>query len=462
MPTLLIIENVTSPTPRVVKQLRSAAEHGWATKVVIRTGGDRSASRPASGSEEPWETITVPGQLAHPFATQRRRSITELSERLASLRARQEQQIEALRRSGDEAFAPEHDGVHPRRELELLKSEASEVAARKRILHAATRIPTPFGRPHGYGDLLRMESYWQELLEVLAAHDWDVAQAADLDSLPPVVWSCQARSGPGKAVLDSHELYPELSNVPDVFREGWRELARTFIPATDAVIATSEEMAEELVRRYAAPQPTVVRNCPTVGARADMDLRERTAVAPSAILAVHIGGLREKSRPERLVTFARMVPDLHVALLGADPHGLTAERLRSTALRSGVADRLHFVGSVPHEATVDAVREADVSLVPAGPVDASMEVSLPNKLFDALAAGVPVVAAEGTATGTFVTRHGVGCTFDPDRPTTMSTAIEQVMSDPNLREAAHGISGRVTWHWEEDAYLGVLERALGG
>src|SRR5699024_6788085 len=98
---------------------------------------------------------------------------------------------------------------------------------------------------------------------------------------------------------------------------------------------------------------------------------------------------------------------VHLVVLGyGDPAYLAALQRRATAL--GVAQRMHLVGKVaPHE-VAGALADADLSVVFVRPTCLSYEYSLPNKLFEAVHAGIPVAAADLPDTREVVEQYCVG------------------------------------------------------
>ena len=74
----------------------------------------------------------------------------------------------------------------------------------------------------------------------------------------------------------------------------------------------------------------------------------------------------------------------------------------------GVSDRVEFAAPVPPGKVVESIREAGAGLALIQPVCLSYRMSLPNKLFEYLAAGVPVLASDLPAIGALVPKHGIG------------------------------------------------------
>lgn len=86
------------------------------------------------------------------------------------------------------------------------------------------------------------------------------------------------------------------------------------------------------------------------------------------------------------------------------------------------------IGNVPHGELGEALAQASILCIPHPPND-YMDVALPVKLFDSLAAGRPLLVTPRTETATIVRRYGVGVVSDGDRPEDLATAATTLLQD---------------------------------
>jgi glycosyltransferase involved in cell wall biosynthesis len=137
------------------------------------------------------------------------------------------------------------------------------------------------------------------------------------------------------------------------------------------------------------------------------------------------------------------------------------EGLRQLARAAGVADRVEFAAPVDPEAVPAAICDADVGLMLIQPVCLSYELTLPNKLFEYAAAGVPIVASDLQVSGAIVRDERLGTVVPPDDPRRVAEAIAR-LSEPEVnaeaRERVRAFAARETWEQErrslERVYLG--------
>jgi glycosyltransferase involved in cell wall biosynthesis len=416
MPRLLFFENATAPSTRSRRQLDTLAEAGWELTVVLRDGGGEPLPRG-------WTVHRVPFPR-HPLQT------ALLAQLDAPLVRR------AVRKAGGR--------------LGLGKKGA----ARRGAVRAARARPTPTGRPRSFGDLPRLELLWYAVAQHAAAAPWDVAQAADLDALPPLVWAGEATNRP--VIYDAHEAFSELDYLPEVYRVAWRELAGDFIPAADLVLAVSEGQRRLLRERWGAREVEVLPTYPVVGAAPATTVRRRLALDQSTPLAVHVGRVVANRRPELAVDLLAQLRELHVALVGDVAQDMRAQ-LAGRAEEQGVAGRLHFVEPVPMSELVGFLTDADVSLLLYAPSNPNLATAMPNKLYDGLAAGLLTVAAAGTEAGDYVVSRGVGATFEPDSAAALAVAVRRALTDEDVRTRAGELAPDVRWDSAADRYVSLLD-----
>ena len=321
--------------------------------------------------------------------------------------------------------------------------------------------------------------YWTMVVREGGRRLPDVVHANDGNTLLP--GRLIARRTGARLLYDSHELWRHrnVRNRP-VGRHVEALIERWVVSRADGVITVSPSIARWLQRTYRLrEQPTLVRNIPAAGQQVTPDqgrLRQLAGLtAEDQVIAY--GGRITTSRgiEETIAALGGLPAHVHLVVLGYGDAGYLAT-LQRQAEEAGVGDRVHFVGKVaPHE-VAGALADADLSVVFVRPTCLSYEYSLPNKLFEAIHAGLPVAAADLPDTREIVERYGVGEIFDLVRPdddgevppsatdaeaAAMAGTISRILAAPErYREAARAAAGELTWQHEEQALLGLYRRLL--
>jgi glycosyltransferase involved in cell wall biosynthesis len=288
----------------------------------------------------------------------------------------------------------------------------------------------------------------------------DVVHAHDAAMLLPGLLA--ARRQGARLVYDSHEL---ATGVPYRNRS-WAALVkaaeRLAVPRADATIAVSEGIAARLREDYRLPRsPTVVRNLPDLplpGATRTADLRRELGVGDAPLL-LHQGAVSAGRGCETLVRALQRLPTAHLLFLGAE--GAYAERLRRLASESGPADRVHFRAPAPPSELLSLTAQADVGVSLLEDNCENHRLALPNKLFEYIAAGLPVVVSDLPEAGRLVRERGIGWCADAADPANVAAALGTALAEENdegLRRRLRAAAAELTWAREKQRLLELYER----
>jgi glycosyltransferase involved in cell wall biosynthesis len=291
-------------------------------------------------------------------------------------------------------------------------------------------------------------------------HYW---RRAALRHLPPAdVWhghdllglltarALQERHG-GGLVHDSHELFLEANSaarLPSPARRLLFRMERGASRKADAVITVNESIAEELGRRYGV-RPVVVMNCPPFGpARKRGKLRDHLDLGSRPVVLFH-GGLSSGRGVEQLVDSVPLLPaEAAVVLLG---YGDLATPYSALAAQESHRGRLFVLPAVSVADLPNWVCDADVGVIAFQPVDRNNVLGTPNKLFEYLEAGVPMVVSDFPEMRRIVTETGAGIARDTSTAASLAAAIRELLDEPRPRRQARRRSARqaaeATYNW---------------
>jgi D-inositol-3-phosphate glycosyltransferase len=141
---------------------------------------------------------------------------------------------------------------------------------------------------------------------------------------------------------------------------------------------------------------------------------------------------------------------------GAADSGSERSRLERHAARRGLADRVRFLGAIPHERLGDFYALADVCVVP------SRTESFGLVALEAQALGTPVVAAAVGGLREIVDDGVTGVLVEGRDPERFADAIASVLEDPELHRSmsveARLRAGRFTWTRAVGRLASIYER----
>lgn len=295
---------------------------------------------------------------------------------------------------------------------------------------------------------------------VRAAGPVDVWHVHDLLGLVAV--APQVR-GDTRLVYDSHEIFIETgtaARLPSLARRVLAAYEGHLARRATALITVNEGYEQVLTRRLRPRRTLVVRNCPTRSEPVDRvasPLRSRIGIDPSAPLALYHGLMTEHRGVEELLAAMELpgMQEVHVALLG---YGQRQAHYRELANDPRYGGRLHVVDAVPPNVLLEWVAGADVDVIALQNSSLNHWLCTPNKLWESIAAGVPVLVSDFPVMRRVALDWDsgpIGAVCDPDEPASIAHAIRSMLDAPS--EERSTIRKRIAeaaqrrWNWETEA-----------
>jgi len=133
---------------------------------------------------------------------------------------------------------------------------------------------------------------------------------------------------------------------------------------------------------------------------------------------------------EALVQVRRCVPDVRLKMVGEYKEPGIRKWVEEFVRKHGLEECVEHTGWLPYDEVPAQLAEADVGVALLQPVRYNYRISLPNKLFEYMAAGVPVVISDFSEIGKVVRETGCGILVDPTDPEAVARAIVRLLSHP--------------------------------
>ncbi len=229
-------------------------------------------------------------------------------------------------------------------------------------------------------------------------------------------------------VYDTHEFYtevPELVGRPRV-RAVWLAIERWIFPKLKRIITVNASIAQAYKERY-GKEVAVVLNIPVpvdlgpAVTRAALGLPE-----DRFILILQGAGINVERGGEEAVLAMKELPDCLLLIIGSGDAWPVLQRL---VKENGLEDRVRLIGRLPYVEMMRYTRNADLGLTLDKDTNLNYRFSLPNKLFDYLHAGIPVLATDLPEVAAIVRAHDCGVVIPVPTPGAIAQAVRELQAD---------------------------------
>jgi glycosyltransferase involved in cell wall biosynthesis len=260
-----------------------------------------------------------------------------------------------------------------------------------------------------------------------------------------------------------HELWIERGNKRSFLdRYLLSRLESFLIRRTDANIIAGYASGEELVRRYKIPKPVVVLNAPMYLKYTPSTIfRDKLKIPSGQKILLYAGIIGVSRGIEEIILSLKSLSDCCVVLLGYGPDYYVS-KLKAFIDNSGVKDRVYLFGPVPSNEIVRYAMSADVGIVLQKNVCLNSYNASPNKLFEYMNAGLPVVGSNFPDIKRFVEGYSFGVTCNPESIQDIISAVQYVLADKGryekMRRNALKIAKVYNWENESHKIVAIYDR----
>lgn len=294
----------------------------------------------------------------------------------------------------------------------------------------------------------------------------DIVQVHDLPALQAGVELAKAWQVP--LVYDAHELYPEQRSFSKAQRNICAQSENEHIKHANLVFAVNESIAQEMAKRYQIDQPIVLTNAidphPDFDPNARYDLlREKLQLPATRRILLLQGGFAPNRNLNELVAAMAHVrtPDVDLVMMGFGDYG---QKLQSTGHRLGLINkRVHFLPAVPQSELLQHSASADMGIIPYPHVDLNSYYCTPNKLFEFIQAGLPIIANDSPELRRFVANEGFGLIHSMESPRQIAQSIDkafQQLPQSNWRQQLLNARNSFAWEVQARNYVTAMHKII--
>lgn len=281
----------------------------------------------------------------------------------------------------------------------------------------------------------------------------DILLANDLDTLLPNYLISKIKSI--ILVYDNHEYYtgvPELMNRP-LIRAIWKSIERFIFPKLKYVYTVNQSISDLYEKEYHV-KVGIIRNVPLTESLnlslSKIQLREKLAIPMNKFVIILQGnGINVDRGGEEAVAAMKYIDDAILLIAG---NGDVIEDLRKLTAQLKLSEKVIFKSRMPYKDLMEYTTCADLGLTLDKSNNINYRLSLPNKLFDYIQAGVPILASNLVEVKKIIQHYDIGVVIENVVPLALATKINEIIIDEqiqslwkeNLKQAAQDLN------WENE------------
>jgi len=288
----------------------------------------------------------------------------------------------------------------------------------------------------------------------------DVFLACDLDTLPAAYLAARIRHQP--LIYDSHEYFtevPELAGRPAV-KKIWEGMERRILPHIRFAYTVSQSIADAYREKYGIAME-VIFNYPS---------RNKALIQPGFTLRrgqekiiLYQGSVNKGRGLELAIGAMKFLPGARLVIIG---EGDILDDLKKMTADAGLSGSVTFTGRIAMEELFHYTRQADVGISLEEDLGLNYRFTMPNKLFDYVQAGVPVLVSDLPEMAEVVKKFDIGRVIRTSDHSDLASCISSMLDNTaerarwkkNLQAAAE----ELCWEKEEGKLLRIFQHASKG
>lgn len=298
--------------------------------------------------------------------------------------------------------------------------------------------------------------------EKVLEHQFDVLHVHDFPLLRVGCNAAKRRNTP--VVYDSHEFYPVQSCFTPEQQKRFLALERKLVRFCHSVITVNPYIAKMMAKAHAITEPLVLLNASPnspasplrvpQAAQARRKARIELGLPAHAFIFVYQGWISPERNLESMIRAMKDVP--HPAVLVIVGYGDHVAVLQQIASELGLEDRVIFYGRVESEDLPSLTAVSDVGVIPYLAVDEMHRYCSPNKLFEFVSAGIPIIASDLPYLRDVIGGYDIGWLCDTSNPETLAQSMREAI---NGKDALSGVESNMQ-RAQNELNWGVEEKKL--
>jgi len=333
--------------------------------------------------------------------------------------------------------------VQKRYDVLLIGRETSSSVPLEARTYSTHRMKLPFEKGPLFYATYNLGLFYHLLLRKA-----DLCFSNDLDTLLPNFLVSKLRRT--KLIYDSHEFFtevPELTSRPTV-QNVWKAIEKRLLPKVKYALTVNRSIADLYKKKYGI-EMKVLRNIPRLVAVDNQPTKEELGLpTDKKIIILQGSGINMHRGAEESVEAMRYINNAVLLILGS---GDVISDLKQTVKEHALEDKVIFKGRMPYEQMMAHTHLSDLGLSLDKDTNVNYRFSLPNKLFDYIHAGIPVLGSDLVEVKRIIEDYGVGEIARSFEPEKLAAQMQEMLSSSKTTEwKQNALKARVELNWEKE------------
>jgi glycosyltransferase involved in cell wall biosynthesis len=285
--------------------------------------------------------------------------------------------------------------------------------------------------------------------------------ANDLDTLFPNFLTSNLKKS--TLIYDSHEIFcevPELLATP-FKKKIWLTLEKSIVPKLKYCITVNNSIAKWFMEKYTI-QFNVVRNIGDFSTVDQLKSRAELGIPENKkMILIQGAGINIDRGAEEVVEAMQYLTQIVLYIIGS---GDVIGQLKQMCIEKQLQDKVVFIDKIPADILVHYTACADLGLTLDKDTNLNYRYSLPNKVFDFINAGIPILSSRLPELEVLINKYQIGDFIDNHQPKHIATKINELLSsiDYSIWKSNTQLAKKENcWQIEKQHLIEVIKQSAG-
>ncbi len=234
-----------------------------------------------------------------------------------------------------------------------------------------------------------------------------------------------------RLVYDSHEYFtevPELINRPKI-QKIWEGIEAWIFPKLRTIYTVNQSIAGLYQEKY-KKDVKIVRNISSLWVPTNLKSKKELEIPEDKkLLIIQGAGINMDRGAEEAVEAMKFVEDAVLMIIG---DGDVVSQLKEYVIENNLGEKVLFFDRKPYLEMMNYTFHADVGLTLDKPTNLNYRYSLPNKVFDYIHTGTPIIATDLVEISNVINMYDVGRIITDFNPQNLAKLITELLSNAEL------------------------------